>query len=60
MEKWEFYALAVQDIIKKAGNFVDDDGSSIKEKYKLNQFCYGWTSQIARNGKAWAWDKVTR
>ena len=54
MEKWEIYAHAVHDFMKKMGGWGDVYQAN-REKLKLQNFLWGVTNEIEVNGKKFYW-----
>ena len=54
MEKWEIYAHAVRDLIKREGNFGDNYQPN-RDKVSLQQFLWGKKDEITINDKTYYW-----
>ena len=54
MEKWEIYAHAVHDFLKKQGNFGSNE-QALREKVSLQQFVWSQKDTITVNDKTFHW-----
>ena len=58
MEKWEIYAEAVNDFMRRAGGF-DANTQANREKVNMQQFIWGEKDEITVNGKTFYWPPRT-
>ena len=54
MEKWEIYAHAVHDFMRKQGGF-DEPCQPMREKVMLNRFLWKEIDEMTINGKKFYW-----
>ncbi len=54
MEKWEIYAHAVEDLMRREGGFGVSD-QALREKVSLQKFLWGERDEISVNGKTFFW-----
>ncbi len=54
MKKWEIYAHAVEDLMRREGGFGVND-QALREKVSLQKFVWGEKDEISVNGKTFYW-----
>ena len=54
MEKWEIYAHAIRDFLKREGGFGQNDQAN-RVKVELSKFVVGIIDEITVNGKTFYW-----
>ena len=54
MEKWEIYAHAVNDFMRKASDFGYND-QPVRERVSFRDFVTGKKDEISVNGKTFYW-----
>ena len=54
MERWEIYAHAVEDLIRREGGFGFYN-QQLREKLNLCHFLWAWKDKLEVNGKTFYW-----
>jgi len=54
LERWEIYAHAVEDVMRKQGGFGTNQ-QALREKIALQKFVWGKTDSIQVNGRTFSW-----
>ena len=54
MERWEIYAHAVEDFLRKQGKFGKNE-QQLREKVSYQKFIWGFKNEITVNNKTYYW-----
>ena len=54
MERWEIYAHAIEDLIRREGGFGEFE-QQLREKLNLAHFLWSWKDVLEVNGKTYYW-----